>query len=133
VTMTSFGFKYGQLSPLDSLFDVRFLRNPFFDPKLRHKTGLSEEVAKFILEDGISSLFLDKVFSLLEFLLPHYYNEGKHYLRVGIGCTGGMHRSVFVAESIAKRVLYKDFPNTVVAVVHRDLRPELIRQEEKPA
>lgn len=123
VTLTSFGFKYGQLNPIDSLFDVRFLPNPFFDPELKHKTGLSKEVAAFMSQDSEAVIFLDKLVSLFEYLIPHYYNEGKHYLRIGIGCTGGMHRSVWIAEALGRRILEKDLEHTLVGVMHRDLKP----------
>ena len=122
VTFTSFGFKYGQLSPIDSLFDVRFLPNPYFDPKLKTKSGLTKQVDLFLRNSDGPNLFLEKLVDLFSYLIPNYYNEGKHYLRVGIGCTGGMHRSVWLAENLGEAILKKNLEHTLVGVVHRDLR-----------
>lgn len=128
VTITSFGFKYGQLTPVDSLYDVRFLKNPYFDPHLQQKSGLTAEVAQFIESDDASLVFLEKLVDFYDFLLPLYYSEGKHYLRIGIGCTGGMHRSVWLAEALAKAIAAKSIPNLAVGVYHRDLQLKYLSQ-----
>jgi UPF0042 nucleotide-binding protein len=104
VTVVAFGFKYGVPVDLDLLFDVRFLRNPNYDPELAPKTGQDAEVARFIENDPSLAPFLDKVVDLIEFLVPHYLAEGKSHLTVGIGCTGGRHRSVYVAGALAQRL-----------------------------
>jgi UPF0042 nucleotide-binding protein len=101
--LVSFGFKHGAPADLDTLFDVRCFANPHYDPHLRPLTGLSDEVAQFVFSDPHVSEFIDKVSDLLNFLIPLYRSEGKRYLTVGIGCTGGKHRSVAIVEALAKR------------------------------
>lgn len=121
VTITSFGFKYGVLRSIDSLYDVRFLKNPYFDPKLKDKTGLDTDVAQYVFSDPQSQVFLDKLVDLHKFLLPHYYREGKHYFRIGVGCTGGQHRSVLIAERLAATIDALEIPHVVLSVTHRDM------------
>jgi UPF0042 nucleotide-binding protein len=100
VKLTSFGFKYGAPAQADLLFDVRFVTNPYFVERLRDSTGLDSEVAAFVLEqDGVSE-FIERVVGLLDFLIPRYRDEGKAYLTIGIGCTGGKHRSVALTEQL---------------------------------
>ncbi len=101
VTLVPFGFKYGLPLDLDLLFDVRFLRNPNYDDALREKTGNDSEVATFIEEDASFRPFIAKIVDMLDFLIPRYIAEGKTQLTIGIGCTGGRHRSVYVARTIA--------------------------------
>jgi UPF0042 nucleotide-binding protein len=121
VSIQSFGFKYGIPRNADTIFDVRFLKNPNFVEALREKSGLDTEVKRFLLEQSETREFLQKLEDWLLFLLPKYYAEGKHYLRIGIGCTGGMHRSVGLSDEIAKRLLKAGLQNMPVNVVHRDL------------
>ena len=121
VTVVSFGFKYGLLKQADSVYDVRFLRNPYFDPGLREMTGLEPNVRDFVMDDIDSSKFVDSIMQLHRFLLPRYYQEGKHYFRIGIGCTGGKHRSVVIAEELAARLARENIPETLFSVVHRDI------------
>ncbi|MBC7531624.1 MAG: RNase adapter RapZ [Oligoflexus sp.] len=121
VTVVSFGFKYGMLKPADTIFDVRFLRNPHFDPTLKHKTGQDMAVASYVFEDPNSHIFLDKILDLHSFLLPAYHAEGKHYFRIGIGCTGGKHRSVALTERLALELASKNIPNIALSVSHRDI------------
>jgi UPF0042 nucleotide-binding protein len=102
VTVLSFGFKHGIPVDADLLFDVRFLPNPHFVPKLRPHTGRDREVRAFLEKSEATHEFLDHTLNLLRFLVPHYVAEGKSYLTVGIGCTGGRHRSVMIAEAIKK-------------------------------
>lgn len=104
VTFVAFGFKYGLPADLDALFDVRFLRNPNYDPALAPLTGDDSAVAAFIDDDPAFAPFLDKTADLLEFLLPRYLAEGKAQLTVGVGCTGGRHRSVYVAHRLLERI-----------------------------
>jgi UPF0042 nucleotide-binding protein len=117
ITIYSFGFKYG--IPLDShlIFDVRFLPNPFYDPKLRNLSGESEEIRKYVLETKEAQNFLKYVKELLNFLIPLYQEEGKTYLNISIGCTGGRHRAVVIAEELAN-YLSKNYN---VRLLHRDI------------
>ncbi|HEX4013483.1 MAG TPA: RNase adapter RapZ [Candidatus Cybelea sp.] len=103
VTFVAFGFKFGIPTDLDLLFDVRFLRNPNYEELLAAKTGSDDEVGRFIEDDPALAPFLAKVTDLIDFLLPCYMAEGKSQLTIGIGCTGGRHRSVYVAGRLAKR------------------------------
>ena len=104
ISITSFGFKNGVPSDADLVFDVRFLPNPHFIPEFRALTGKHPKVAKYVRQFPQTREFLDKVTDMLTFLLPHYIHEGKSYLTIGIGCTGGQHRSVMIAEELKKRL-----------------------------
>ena len=104
ISVTSFGFKNGVPSDADLVFDVRFLPNPHFIPEFRKLTGKHPKVAKYVRQFPQTKEFLDKVIEMLTFLLPHYIHEGKSYLTIGIGCTGGQHRSVMIAEELKKRL-----------------------------
>jgi UPF0042 nucleotide-binding protein len=104
ISVTSFGFKNGIPSDADLVFDVRFLPNPHFVPEFRKLTGKHPKVAKYVRQFPQTREFLDKVTDMLIFLLPHYIHEGKSYLTIGIGCTGGQHRSVMIAEELKKRL-----------------------------
>lgn len=118
VTCLSFGFKNGVPLDADMVFDVRFLPNPHFVPEFRRKTGLDPKVAAFVRKFPQTREFLSRVTKLMLYLLPHYVEEGKSYLTVAFGCTGGQHRSVMLAEEIAtalKRAGYQ------VKAVHRDM------------
>jgi UPF0042 nucleotide-binding protein len=103
LTVMSFGFKYGVPSNADLVLDVRFLPNPFFIPELKPFTGKDARVAKFVMEHPDAQDFLAKSSELLDFLVPRYQREGKAYLTVAVGCTGGKHRSVAIAAAIAER------------------------------
>lgn len=117
VSMLSFGFKHGSPRDLDLVFDVRFLPNPHWVPSLRPLTGIDGPVAEYVLSDEVAVEFVNRVDDLLGFLVPHYVDEGKAYLRVGIGCTGGRHRSVAIAEELARRLKAS---SNHVTVRHRD-------------
>lgn len=121
VTVVSFGFKHGMLKPADTIFDVRFLRNPYFDPHLKRKNGQDPAVASYVFEDPAAHTMLAKLVDLHNFLLPAYHSEGKHYFRIGIGCTGGKHRSVALTERLALELASLSIPNIVISVSHRDL------------
>jgi UPF0042 nucleotide-binding protein len=118
VTFESFGFKYGPARDPDLLFDVRFLPNPHYEPELRPLTGADPSVVAFINQDGELDRFYERLHPLLDFLLPQYLAEGKAHLVLAIGCTGGRHRSVAIAEHLAAR--YRDEQPYLVEVVHRD-------------
>ncbi len=104
IDITSFGFKRGVPTVVDLLFDVRFLPNPHWLPDLRGRTGLDEPVRDYVFSHPEATEFLERVSGLLEFLVPHYEAEGKSYLMIGVGCTGGRHRSVALAEAVAQRL-----------------------------
>ena len=118
VTVLSFGFKHGVPVDVDMLFDVRFLPNPHFVAHLRERTGREQEVADYVFQSPAAQEFLDHALPLLRFLLPHYVTEGKTYLTIGIGCTGGRHRSVAIAEAIGRGL--GNIDNAKVRVKHRD-------------
>jgi len=121
VMVLSFGFKYGVPAEADIVMDVRFLPNPFFVEGLRDLDGRREEVIRFVLRDEHSQVFLDKFSTLLTDLLPRYRAEGKSYLTIAIGCTGGKHRSVVVAEKLAERLVEKGYR---AHLSHRDVEAE---------
>jgi len=117
-TVTSFGYKHGLPLDTDLVIDCRFLPNPHWVEELRPLTGLDEPVRRYVLDQEISGAFLDELTSLLELLLPAYVNEGKSYLTLALGCTGGHHRSVAIAEEIAARLRDRGFEPKVS---HRDI------------
>lgn len=104
VTILSFGFKYGIPSDADLIFDVRFLPNPYYDADLKSKTGNDKEVREYVLKDETGEIFLAKLIDMMNFLIPNYVREGKNQLVIGIGCTGGKHRSVTIANEMYKRL-----------------------------
>ncbi len=118
VNLISFGYKYGVPKEADLLFDVRFLPNPYFIPKLKHFPGTSAKVRKYVLSLNETNHFLNKLNPLLDHIIPLYKNEGKSYLTIGIGCTGGRHRSPVISEEIRKR-FEKNKIN--VSLTHRDI------------
>jgi len=119
LTFMSFGFKHGPPREEDLAFDVRFLENPHYVPELRPLTGLDERIVEYIGRDGRLDEFYGHLFGLLDFLIPQYVTEGKAHMVVAIGCTGGRHRSVAVAEQLAARYSGRD--DVDVAVHHRDI------------
>lgn len=119
VTFVTFGFKHGSPRDADLTFDVRFLPNPHYEAELRELTGLDEEVVDYVRKsDGVGD-FYDRLTPLLDYLLPAYEREGKSHLTIGIGCTGGRHRSVVIAEHLAR--VYEDRGDQLIDVVHRDI------------
>jgi UPF0042 nucleotide-binding protein len=119
VTFTSFGHKHGPMRDADLAFDVRFLPNPHYELSLRARTGLEPEVVEYIDRDGALSELRERLVPLLEYLLPNYVREGKSHLLVAIGCTGGRHRSVAIAERLAEH--FRATGHYVVDVTHRDV------------
>ncbi len=119
LTFMSFGFKHGPPREEDLAFDVRFLANPHYVPELRELTGHDERVIDYIARDGRLEELYVRMYPLLDFLLAQYVAEGKSHLVIAIGCTGGRHRSVAIAEHLAKR--YGDHEELDVAVTHRDI------------
>ncbi|MCP2255711.1 UPF0042 nucleotide-binding protein [Prauserella aidingensis] len=122
VTVLSFGYKYGLPMDSDLVMDVRFLPNPFWIPELRDHSGLDTEVRNYVLGQEGAEEFLDRYQDLLRLIGAGYKREGKRYLTLAIGCTGGKHRSVAISEELANRLSKED--GTAVKVVHRDLGRE---------
>ena len=118
VSVVSFGFRYGILADADLVFDVRFLPNPHFVPRLKRYSGKDPRVAKYIRSFPQTAEFLQRIEGLLVYLIPLYIREGKSYLTIAFGCTGGRHRSVMLAESVKKILARKGFPTKVI---HRDM------------
>jgi RNase adapter protein RapZ len=117
VSCVSFGFKHGVPEDADLVFDVRFLPNPHFVPEFRPLTGRDPRVAKYIRSFPQTQEFINRISDLLVYLLPHYIREGKSYLTIGFGCTGGQHRSVMIAEDVGKHLRKAGYR---LKVVHRD-------------
>jgi UPF0042 nucleotide-binding protein len=117
VSCVSFGFRHGVPEDADLVFDVRFLPNPHFVPRFRRLTGRDPKVAKYIRSFPQTREFIKRISDLLVYLLPHYIREGKSYLTIGFGCTGGQHRSVMIAEEVSKRLQKAGYR---LKVVHRD-------------
>lgn len=119
VTVMSFGFKYGIPADADLVFDVRFLPNPFYIEELKHKTGNDKEVQDYVMKQEESETFMGKLTDMIQFLIPNYVKEGKYRLVVAIGCTGGRHRSVTLANELYKRM--KDKGTYGMKIYHRDV------------
>lgn len=120
VTILSFGFKNGIPADADLVFDVRFLPNPFYIDELKHKTGNDKEVQDYVMNFPEALVFLNKLTDMLDFLIPNYIKEGKHQLVLGIGCTGGKHRSVTLANELYAKM--KDHGNYGIKLYHRDIK-----------
>lgn len=120
ITVLSFGFKYGIPGDSDLVFDVRFLPNPYYVPELKHKTGEDQEVQDYVMGFELSHRFLEKLEDMIEFLLPNYVSEGKNQLVISIGCTGGKHRSVTLAEKLFQYL--SSHAEYGVKLEHRDIR-----------
>ena len=118
VNVKSFGFKHGLPIEADLVFDVRFMPNPFYISDLKNKTGLDAEVREYVLGFRQSKEFFSRICDMMDFLLPNYIEEGKRYLVVCIGCTGGKHRSVVIAQALADFLSEHGFP---VDCIHRDI------------
>jgi RNase adapter protein RapZ len=118
ISLMSFGYRFGLPADADLVFDVRFLPNPYFVAKLRPHSGKNVRVARYIRSFKQTGEFLRRIEALLVYLIPHYIREGKSYLTVAFGCTGGRHRSVVMAEAVAKALAKRDY---TVKIEHRDL------------
>ena len=119
VTILSFGFKHGIPADADLVFDVRFLPNPFYIDELKYKTGNDKEVQDYVMSFPEAEIFIDKLCDILSFLIPNYVKEGKYQLVIGIGCTGGKHRSVTLANRLYSRM--KNKGNYGLKIAHRDV------------
>lgn len=118
INCMSFGFKYGLPAESDLVFDVRFLPNPFYIDELKNLTGLDKPVSDYVLKFNDTKKFIDKLFDMIDFLLPLYIKEGKSELVIAIGCTGGKHRSVTLTQQLYNHLMQNDLP---VRVLHRDI------------
>lgn len=127
VSVMSFGFKYGIPTDADLVFDVRFLPNPYYVSDLRPLTGLDEPIKQFIRRSPECDIFLEKFDDMLNFLIPHYVKEGKNQLVVAVGCTGGRHRSVMLADEIYKRLSTNT--DYGVRILHRDMQKDLVTKQ----
>ncbi len=121
IAIVSFGFKYGLPLDADLVFDMRFLPNPYWIPELRNQTGRDEGVASYVLGQPGATEFVERLVSLMEPMLEGYLREGRRYITVAIGCTGGKHRSVAIAERLAHRL---HTPEVATILFHRDLGRE---------
>ncbi|MFA5801852.1 MAG: RNase adapter RapZ [Thermoleophilia bacterium] len=123
VTFISFGYKYGTPLDADLVFDIRFLPNPNYDPKMKMLTGMDKAVRRYVVTSEKAKIFFEKLTDLLDYLLPMYLTEGKSNLIIGVGCTGGRHRSVATAEWLADRYRKKKYHYSVITR-HRDVGKE---------
>lgn len=121
VTLVSFGYKFGTPLDADLLFDLRFLANPQYDPKMKHLSGMDKAVRNFVVKSAMGKEFFRKIEDLLDYLLPLYQAEGKSGLVIGVGCTGGRHRSVAAAEYLAEKLRRHPVGNYTVITRHRDI------------
>jgi len=119
INVVSFGFKNGVPNDADMIFDVRFITNPYYLPELKNKTGLESEVSDFVMSTNEARVFFDKLIDMIDYLVPLYIMEGKGQLTIAIGCTGGRHRSVTIANELNKHLLKKGYGSRVE---HRSLR-----------
>lgn len=127
VTILSFGFKYGIPNDADLVFDVRFLPNPYYLEELRAKTGNDKEIRDFVMQNENAELFLEKLEDMVRFLIPNYVAEGKHQLVIAIGCTGGKHRSVTLANELYGKLQTDDHYG--VKIDHRDIEKDAKRKK----
>ena len=118
INIVSFGFRYGTPGSVELLFDMRFLPNPYFEPELKAHTGLEKPVADYVLESERGAAFERRLQDFIGYLLPMYDDEGKAYVTIGIGCTGGKHRSVAMTEALARWLRGRE---REVNVEHRDV------------
>jgi len=129
IHIVSFGFKYGIPIDSDLVFDVRFIPNPYYVPELKKRTGLEREVLDYIMSFSETRTFINKLFDMIIFLLPQYVKEGKRQLIIAIGCTGGRHRSVAIADKLYKRLKRR---GANVVIQHRDInRDENANKDDK--
>lgn len=119
VSIISFGYKFGIPLQTDFVFDVRFLPNPYFVPELKSRSGLDADVVKYVMSNPTSNILLEKIYDIINTMLPLYIQEKRSYINISIGCTGGRHRSVAIAEELAKKM--RLIENVEVNIYHRDI------------
>lgn len=125
ITILSFGFKYGLPSDADLVFDVRFLPNPYYIDDLRAKSGNDPEVRDYVMDNEKAVIFLDKLTDMVRFLIPNYVQEGKTQLVIAVGCTGGKHRSVTLANALYQ-VLAEEERDYGIKIEHRDIEKDAV-------
>jgi UPF0042 nucleotide-binding protein len=125
INILSFGYKYGIPEESDLVFDVRFLPNPFYNAELKPMSGLDATVRDYVMSHDVSVRFMDSLFAMLNFMIPHYISEGKNQLIVSIGCTGGRHRSVALSQELHKALSAHENP---IAIHHRDIDKDQSRK-----
>lgn len=125
ITVVSFGFKYGIPTDADMVFDARFLPNPFYEENLKFKSGNDENVAQFIAKETVTQDFLAKLDDFIEFIIPEFIKEGKPQAVIAIGCTGGMHRSVFISNKVVEKLRRAGYK---ARVEHRDLGKNNVKE-----
>jgi len=125
INIMSFGFKYGIPKECDMVFDVRFLPNPFYNPVLKPLSGLDTPVSDYVMSHDVSTRFMESLLGMLNFLIPHYISEGKSQLIVGIGCTGGRHRSVALSEELQRSLALQEYS---VVLHHHDINKDQSRK-----
>ena len=128
VTVLSFGFKYGIPVDSDLVFDVRFIPNPFYIPELKQYSGNDEPVKEYVLKQEETATFIEKLVDMLKYLIPNYIKEGKRQLIISIGCTGGRHRSVAIANEVYERLNKENYNSRIE---HRDVSEDLHKGEKK--
>ena len=128
ISVVSFGFKHGIPTDSDLVFDVRFLPNPYYVEELREKTGEEQSVRDYVMNSEISTKFYEKLLDMINFLVPQYIEEGKHHLVISIGCTGGRHRSVAIANQIYENLYDKNYN---VCIEHRDIKEDVHKGDKK--
>ena len=129
ITVMSFGFKYGIPQDSDLVFDVRFLPNPYYIDELKEKTGNDPVVQDYVMENDKSQIFLDKLTDMVDFLIPNYILEGKNQLVIAIGCTGGKHRSVTLANALYQKLDKQE--NYGVRIEHRDIGKDAVTKRKE--
>ncbi|MEY8391575.1 RNase adapter RapZ [Lachnospiraceae bacterium] len=127
ITIVSFGFKYGIPTDSDLVFDVRFLPNPYYVEGLRAKTGNDSDIQEYVMQFKEAGIFLDKLEDMVKFLIPNYITEGKTQLVIGIGCTGGKHRSVTLANALYERLRHQR--EYGLKIEHRDIQKDALRNK----
>ncbi len=135
VSLMSFAYPHGLPREADLVFDARFLRNPHYDPHLRPKTGMDADVASYVEADPDFTVFFGQIETMLKLLLPRFVQEGKKYVTIAVGCTGGRHRSVYIIEKLASRIAAGsglDMRNGQITVAHRELQKAAIALLDAP-
>lgn len=128
ISLMSFGYKYGMPIDVDLVFDARFLPNPYYNNELSELSGKDDKIKDYLMQFPVTQQFIERFFSLIDFIIPYYIKEGKNYLSVAIGCTGGRHRSVFLVEHFHQLLKPKNYN---IFVRHRDIKKEEKSYKEK--
>lgn len=121
VILMSFGFKHAPMWPVEAIHDIRFLPNPYFEPSMKTKTGLEGEVSNYVFSQDVAQETYSKILNFYLYSIPKYYDEGRHFIRLAIGCTGGRHRSVAFIERLAKDLKAHKMKNIDFTLIHRDI------------